>query len=319
MFNGWDPTADYLSISWKCKERLLGDLSMTNFSSHSLVSAVVPTYNSEKTLSNCLGSLKKQTYKNIEIIVVDRFSTDRTVESARRHGANVLLFDSQRARARNLGLSAAKGEYVLFLDSDMELSDDVVRQCVALTRADPEIAGIVIPERSVGASFWVKVRDFERSLYNGTRIESPRFFRKALADQAGGYDQDVIFYEESTLPQKVERLGYCTQRRTNAEILHLEEDFSLIKWLARKYAYGKTLSRYKRKYNVYAQEQTSVTHRLTLLLGARRSHPHGFVFFGVFLLKSLELVATSFGVLVGNVRKQAPVVSINFRSKEQTI
>jgi glycosyltransferase involved in cell wall biosynthesis len=294
-------------------------LSRINFSSQSLVSVIIPTYNSEKTLRNCLGSLKKQTYKNIEVIVVDRFSTDRTAELARRYGANVLLSESHRAPARNLGLLHAKGEYVLFLDSDMELSDDVVRQCVELNRTDPKIAGTVIPERSIGSSFWVKVRDFERGFYSGTRIESPRFFCKCLADQAGGYDQELIFYEESTLAQKIERLGYCTKRRTNAQIFHHEDDFSLIRWLARKYTYGQTLSTYKRRYRVYAQEQTSASHRLTLLLRARNPHPHGSVFLGVFALKWLELLATSFGVLVGNVRRQSPILPINFRSKEQTI
>jgi len=46
-----------------------------------LVSVVIPTYNSEKTLKKCLESIKRQTYKNIEIIVVDKFSKDRTVYS----------------------------------------------------------------------------------------------------------------------------------------------------------------------------------------------------------------------------------------------
>ena len=55
-----------------------------------LVSVVIPTYNSEKYIERCLRSIKNQTYKNIEIIIVDKFSTDKTVDIAERHGAKVI-------------------------------------------------------------------------------------------------------------------------------------------------------------------------------------------------------------------------------------
>ena len=50
-----------------------------------LVSIIIPTYNSEKTLPLCLESIKRQTYKNIEVIVLDNFSIDRTVDIAKRY------------------------------------------------------------------------------------------------------------------------------------------------------------------------------------------------------------------------------------------
>ena len=50
-----------------------------------LVSVIIPTYNSEKTLPLCLESIKRQTYKNIEVIIVDNFSVDRTVDIAKRY------------------------------------------------------------------------------------------------------------------------------------------------------------------------------------------------------------------------------------------
>ena len=80
----------------------------------------------------------------------------------------------------------AKGKYVLFIDSDMELTERVVEECVELAERDDKIGGIIIPERSVGDGFWVRVRDFERSFYAGTVIESARFFRRDLALQVGG-------------------------------------------------------------------------------------------------------------------------------------
>ena len=75
-----------------------------------LVSVVIPTYNSEKYIERCLRSIKNQTYKNIEIIIVDKFSTDKTVDIAERHGAKVIQDGGERARAKNIGLKNAKGE-----------------------------------------------------------------------------------------------------------------------------------------------------------------------------------------------------------------
>jgi len=279
---------------------------------------IIPTYNSERSLDKCLASLNRQTYKNIEAIVVDKFSTDKTADLAKGHGARFVLLDSERACARNLGLSRAKGEYVLFLDSDMELSDDVVRQCINLARTDPRMAGIVIPERSVGSGFWVRVREFERRSYRGTTIESSRFFRKDLADLAGGYDQELTFYEESTLPQKIEGLGYRSRTRVEAEILHREDNFSLIRWLAKKYAYGKTLSLYRRKYRAYAQKQTSASYRLTLFLRTNHSNPDGSLFLGLLILKWLELVAMLFGEFTGRIWRASPVPKVDFRFIERT-
>jgi len=139
------------------KKELTGSMGM----SEPLVSAVIPTYNSEKTLEKCLKSIRRQTYRNLEIIVVDKFSKDRTVEIAKRYGARIIYDEGERTRAKNIGLKKAKGKYVLFVDSDMELSKDVVEECVELAEKNNKVGGIIIPERFVGDGFWVKVRDFE--------------------------------------------------------------------------------------------------------------------------------------------------------------
>ncbi len=73
-----------------------------------LVSVIIPTYNSEGTIEICLESIANQSYKNIEIIVVDIFSKDRTVEIAKSYGARIYLLDCERTRAKNFGLKKAK-------------------------------------------------------------------------------------------------------------------------------------------------------------------------------------------------------------------
>jgi len=142
-----------------------------------LVSVVIPTYNSEKTLAKCLESVKTQSYKNVELIVIYKFSQDKILEIANNYNAKIIQDNGERAKAKNIGLEKARGKYVLFLDSDMQLSRDVAKECVETAEKDDKIAGndkiggIIIPERSIGNGFWVRVRDFERSFYAGSEEE----------------------------------------------------------------------------------------------------------------------------------------------------
>lgn len=177
-----------------------------------LVSVVIPTFNSAKFLESCLRSIKAQSYSNIEIIVVDSYSTDRTKEISRDFGAKVVMCRASKAKARNVGVDLTQGEFILSLDSDMELTPRVVEACLDAVKNNERIGGVIIPEKSIGNSFWVKVRDFERSFYNSTEMESARFFGKALIEKVSGYDENVVCFEESTLPQKIEFLGFNVKK-----------------------------------------------------------------------------------------------------------
>lgn len=269
-----------------------------------LVSIVIPTYNSEKTLPICLESIKRQTYGNIEVIVVDNFSTDRTVEIARSYGARVVQIRGERVKAKNVGLRLARGKYVLFIDSDMELTPRVVEECVRLAESDPRIGGVIIPERSVGNSYWARVRDFERSFYVGTPIESPRFFRRDLALKVGGFDEDVVFYEEATLPHKIEELSYNVRARINAYILHHEEDLTLRGLLRKRYYYARSAHAYLRRYGScrHVREQISPVHRLKIFLMNKRFWTNPSLALGVLTMKLLEYVASAIGYMAGRIK-----------------
>jgi len=267
-----------------------------------LVSVIIPTKNSETTIEKCLRSIRNQTYPNIEVIVVDNYSKDRTGEIAERWGAKIFQLDAERAEAKNFGLKKARGKYVCFIDSDMELTRSVMEECVSLMENDGRIGGIIIPEKSVGNSFWVKVRDFERSFYAGTEIESARFFRKDLVEKVYGFDEDIIAFEESALPQKIEKMGYNVKQRINAEILHHEENFSLWKWLKKKFYYGKTAFIYKKKFSESASKQISPFYRFSIFLKNSRFYSKPLLALGVILLKLLEYFSAGLGYLTNRVR-----------------
>jgi glycosyltransferase involved in cell wall biosynthesis len=97
-----------------------------------LVSIVIPTRNSSKTIEECLLAIQKQSYQNIETIVVDSKSTDDTCEIAKARGCNIISTDWKLLGARYLGCKAAVGDYILMLDSDHVLVHNTVERSLSL-------------------------------------------------------------------------------------------------------------------------------------------------------------------------------------------
>ncbi len=279
-------------------------MSSNESKGYPLVSIVIPTYNSERTLEKCLESIKNQTYKNVEVIVIDKGSKDNTVKIAKKYTDKTFVINAnERSEQKNYGIKKSNGEYICFIDSDMELMSKVIEECINLIESDEKIGGIIIPERSVGDNFWAKVRDFERSFYAGTEIESARFFRKDLALEVGGFDENLIFFEEATLPQKIKKLEYNIKARIKIEILHHEDNLSLLRWLMKKYYYGKTAWKYIEKYKEYGSKQISPLSRLGLFLKNKKFYSEPLLAFGVIILKSLEYASATSGYLVGKVKE----------------
>jgi glycosyltransferase involved in cell wall biosynthesis len=97
-----------------------------------LVSIVIPTRNSSRTIEECLSAIQKQSYQNIETIVVDSKSTDDTCEIATARGCKVISTDWKLLGSRYLGCKATVGDYILMLDSDHVLVHNTVERSLSL-------------------------------------------------------------------------------------------------------------------------------------------------------------------------------------------
>ncbi len=216
------------------------------------VSVIVTTKNEEMVIARLLNSLRKQSYKNKEVIVVDNHSTDKTVEVVKKMGTAVYSFGPERSSQRNFGAKHANGMYLLFIDADMELSQDVLKECVEICRENPKVGAVIIPEQSIGRTYWEKVKAFERSFYNqegDNTTDAARFFTKKAYLQAGGYDEAITGPEDWDLPESIKKLGFNIER-INALIFHHEKINSLLDLARKKYYYALKSHRYLSKQNI---------------------------------------------------------------------
>ena len=210
-----------------------------------LVSVVITTKNEEKNIENCLRSIRNQTFKNIELIVVDNFSEDKTAEIAKKYDAKVYFKGNERSAQRNYGAKVARGKYLIYLDADMILSPTVIEECVAKCECD-NVDALYVPERIVGDGFWIKVRDFERSFYTGTVIDAVRFIRRDLFLQVGGFDETLIGPEDWDFDRKIRKIG-----RTGVTIVplyHNEGRFNMKRYLKKKGYYADGIQKYIEKW-----------------------------------------------------------------------
>lgn len=103
-----------------------------------LVSIIIPVYNVEKYLEECLENAVKQTFNAIEIIAVNDGSTDSSLKILERYAQkydNIQIINQQNqglSRARNIGLKHVKGKYVYFLDSDDYIDLNMIEECFEL-------------------------------------------------------------------------------------------------------------------------------------------------------------------------------------------
>ena len=93
-----------------------------------MISVIVPIYNSNDTLSECLDGIFSNKVENFEVIVVDDKSTDNSVEIAKNYDCKIIELNENKgpAFARNTGANSATGDLLLFIDSDVIINSDAL-------------------------------------------------------------------------------------------------------------------------------------------------------------------------------------------------
>jgi glycosyltransferase involved in cell wall biosynthesis len=198
------------------------------------VSIVVPAYNEEKNIEECIKSLLTLDYQNKEIIIVDDHSTDRTADIVSKYPV-ILIRRSQRgghAAARNDGIKAAKGEIIAFTDADC-ITDRAWLKNLIRNYDNPTVGGVGGVVLSKSQNLLAKYRTYrEREEYEKHDISKTNVtnlpggnasYRKEVLEKVGGFDPRFsapIGQATLELGYRILRAGYKLVGETDAVVFH---------------------------------------------------------------------------------------------------
>ncbi len=111
-----------------------------------MFSVIIPTFNEENTLKNCLRSIDRQEHHNYEVVIVDGDSTDKTLQIATSNGAKVYKIPKRRLHdvglARNYGANFSEGEILVFIDADMIIPSNFL-SAMETCFQNPDVTGAI--------------------------------------------------------------------------------------------------------------------------------------------------------------------------------
>jgi glycosyltransferase involved in cell wall biosynthesis len=193
-----------------------------------LVSVIIPTYNRSKTIARAVNSVLAQTWKEIEVIVVDDGSTDQTKDVLSQYGDKIRVIRQQNggpSAARNTGINASKGDIISFLDSDDEWLPSKTERQVRLFQGPQsvKVVGCVCNARmlySTGAKTSFQIaglhpKHAEGVWANPAQILVDRFLlfnqvasiRRAAFEKVGCFRQDMRLMEDYDMALRLSLAG----------------------------------------------------------------------------------------------------------------
>lgn len=214
-------------------------------------SVVIPNWNGKKFLKQCLDSLKRQEFKDFEIIVVDNGSEDGSVQFIETHYPEVRIVKLSKnygfSKAVNDGIKEAKGELVFLLNNDTEVAPDCLYNCKQAIQNYPdnhifalrimnyktrdviESVGICYPKSGRGYNRGIGLifsREFNRSQRVFGFCGGGAIIRKSIFEEIGYFDEDFFaYFEDVDLSFKARLLGYECIYIPDAVIYHIGSGF----------------------------------------------------------------------------------------------
>lgn len=191
---------------------------------HPLISVIVPAFNAEGTIERALESVLRQSYRPLEVVVVDDASRDRTCEVVQQwSGLPVSLVRHDRNKGpgatRNSGIQSARGEYLAFLDADDEWTEEKLEIQLGVIAADPAITLVscdahwIAPNGDrVGTIFEdaepLNGPDAWKRLLAYSFISTPCVLaRRETVLEAGGFNEDLLIAQDQDMWIRLALLG----------------------------------------------------------------------------------------------------------------
>lgn len=195
-----------------------------------LVSIIIPVYNIEKYLSRCLKSVINQTYKNLEIIIINDGSTDKSLFIANKFASDqrVKIYTQKNrglSAARNYGISLASGEYISLVDGDDYIAPDFIKNLVAgIKNVDLVVSGYqtIYPDqkpeiitlknrvttgKSATIELLTKQEDYQVLAWN--KLYAKKLFKDIFYPEGKNHEDNLTTYKLLASAKKVRFVPYA--------------------------------------------------------------------------------------------------------------
>ncbi|MBN1594983.1 glycosyltransferase [candidate division FCPU426 bacterium] len=226
-----------------------------------LVSVIIPVYNAQHTIAQCLESVRRSDYPVWEIICVDDASQDRSmalIKSAAAGDKRIRWIEGQHrgpACARNRGVEAAKGGILVFIDSDIMVNPDTISRLAACLQQEGigGAGGRVLPS-GAGTVYerffdhWYEMHWGREDGYHPGLPTANFAMRKTRFHEIGGFDETFLYPagEDYDLCYRLTRKGYRILFNSSATVYHVHP--CTLKGLIRKaWLYGREEMKQRRK------------------------------------------------------------------------
>lgn len=198
-----------------------------------ILSIIIPTYNEEEYLPVLLESIKQQDFSDYEIIVADADSKDNTVKIAEEYGC-IVVEGGMPAVGRNNGAKVAKGDYLLFLDSDLKLTEDYLAKVIYEFKM--ERLGIAITQmKPLSKKTEDKLlHDLANLFMIGVEKIKPHgagcygiIAKRELHERCGGFNEELTFGEDTEYIERLakkERFKVLRNAKIGVSTRRLEEE-----------------------------------------------------------------------------------------------
>lgn len=202
------------------------------------VSVIIPVYNEEKYIGKCLESLKKQSFQDFEIIIIDDGSQDKTREIIEKYKKIKLITGEHKGTAisRNLGAKKARGDILIFIDADMTFDKDYLRNLIKPILENKEIIGTTHDYEvadnidNIWSRCWGKIRvskEGAKDVKIFRAIRKDKFFEMGGFDSKYGYADDQTFWFKFGVKPEVAEDTICYHKNPET----LEETYKQAVWI----------------------------------------------------------------------------------------
>lgn len=193
------------------------------------VSVLIPAHNEEEYIGGCIASVLKTGWPRdrLEILVIDNCSTDSTAKQARKAGADVLHAPTGRIGAvRNVGLWAAKGEFIAYVDGDCEVPPKWLETAIGLLQSNANVGAVGGPCLSPAEGTWVQrsiaPSEADSGVIHPTKAIATSSFitRTSLIRDAGGFDETLVSGEDDDMSNRIQDRGLVLVSASDCHIVH---------------------------------------------------------------------------------------------------